>query len=244
MVFVLARKSTAHAAEFISTFDNMSKLLTAVGLKKSFGDLNVIKGIDLSMNEGEFIAITGPSGSGKSTLLHLLGGLEKPDSGSLHFRGKPYPSSSSDLDRFRNESLGFVFQFHHLMPEFTALENMCMPAWIAGKKDTDAKALSLAKDFGLGDRLQHLPSELSGGEQQRVAVVRALMQSPDLLLADEPSGNLDQALSMSLFQLLDQARQRFGTSIIVVTHSKAWSDMADRCLRMEDGQWVKVTTAS
>ena len=215
----------------------MSTILSTHDINKSYGDLQVLKDLSLEVQKGEFLAITGPSGSGKSTLLHIMGGLERPDSGKIMFRDQELPSSEKALNQLRNQHIGFVFQFHHLLPEFTALENICMPAWIAGEHDPEARGKALAAKFGLTDRLDHLPNALSGGEQQRVAVVRALMQQPDLLLADEPSGNLDHALSESLFDLLDQARREEHVTVVVVTHSQAWAKRADRQLHLVDGQW-------
>ena len=215
----------------------MSILLRAESISKSYGDLQVLKEVSLELTAGEFLAITGPSGSGKSTLLHILGGLDSADSGQLSFNGQPYPTKSKDIDRFRNRELGFVFQFHHLLPEFTALENICMPGWVGGQSDVEAQAHKWAKAFGIADRLGHLPGALSGGEQQRVAVARALVHQPKLLLADEPSGNLDSQRAEELFQLLQQARNEADLAIVVVTHSEAWAQNADRTLHLSDGAW-------
>ena len=215
----------------------MSILLRAESISKSYGDLQVLKEVSLEVPPGEFLAITGPSGSGKSTLLHILGGLDSADSGQLSFNGQPYPTKSKDIDRFRNRELGFVFQFHHLLPEFTALENICMPGWVGGQSDVEAQAHKWAKAFGIADRLGHLPGALSGGEQQRVAVARALVHQPKLLLADEPSGNLDSQRAEELFQLLQQARNEADLAIVVVTHSEAWAQNADRTLHLSDGAW-------
>ena len=216
---------------------DMSILLRAESISKSYGDLQVLKEVSLELTAGEFLAITGPSGSGKSTLLHILGGLDSADSGQLSFNGQPYPTKSKDIDRFRNRELGFVFQFHHLLPEFTALENICMPGWVGGQSDVEAQAHKWAKAFGIADRLGHLPGALSGGEQQRVAVARALVHQPKLLLADEPSGNLDSQRAEELFQLLQQARNEADLAIVVVTHSEAWAQNADRTLHLSDGAW-------
>ena len=216
----------------------MSTILSTHDINKSYSNLRVLKDLSLDVEQGEFLAITGPSGSGKSTLLHIMGGLERPDTGRVLFKGQELPKSEKALNRLRNLEIGFVFQFHHLLPEFTAFENICMPAWIAGDKDPEARGKELAHKFGLADRLDHLPNALSGGEQQRVAVVRALMQNPSILLADEPSGNLDHALSESLFDLLDQARNEEGVTVIVVTHSQTWAKRADRQLHLVDGEWA------
>ncbi|MFM1884421.1 MAG: hypothetical protein RL168_605 [Bacteroidota bacterium] len=215
----------------------MSCLVTAQSIVKSYGDLQVLNGVSLEVHSGEFLAITGPSGSGKSTLLHILGGLDSADAGSLLFQGKPYPTKPKDVDRFRNRELGFVFQFHHLLPEFTALENMCMPGWVGGQKEVEQEARKWAKAFGISDRLDHLPGALSGGEQQRVAVARALVHKPKLLLADEPSGNLDSQRAEELFELLQQARKEADLAIVVVTHSDIWARNADRTLHLSDGAW-------
>ena len=215
----------------------MSTLLHAHHISKNYGDVSVLKDISLEVETGEFVAITGPSGSGKSTLLHILGGLDAADSGTLMFEGAPYPTASRYIDTFRNQSLGFVFQFHHLLPEFTALENLCMPGWIAGRKDMESRARHWAKALGVDHRLDHLPGALSGGEQQRVAVARALVHDPKLLLADEPSGNLDSQRSSELFDILQEVRRHSNVAMIVVTHATEWAAKADRALHLSDGAW-------
>lgn len=215
----------------------MSTLLHAHHISKNYGDVAVLKDISLEVETGEFVAITGPSGSGKSTLLHILGGLDAADAGTLLFEGAPYPATSCDIDIFRNQSLGFVFQFHHLLPEFTALENLCMPGWIAGRKDMEARARHWAKALGVDHRLDHLPGALSGGEQQRVAVARALVHDPKLLLADEPSGNLDSQRSSELFDILHEVRRHSNVAMIVATHATEWAEKADRSLHLSDGAW-------
>ena len=215
----------------------MSTLLHAHHISKNYGDVSVLKDISLEVETGEFVAITGPSGSGKSTLLHILGGLDAADAGTLLFEGAPYPATSRDIDIFRNQSLGFVFQFHHLLPEFTAIENLCMPGWIAGRKDMEARARHWAKALGVDHRLDHLPGALSGGEQQRVAVARALVHDPKLLLADEPSGNLDSQRSSELFDILHEVRRHSNVAMIVATHATEWAEKADRSLHLSDGAW-------
>ena len=216
---------------------SMSSLLKAKGITKSFGDILVLKNLNFELITGEFVAITGASGSGKSTLLHILGGLDKPDSGIIEFNNKAYPKKTREVELFRNKHLGFVFQFHHLLPEFSALENICMPGYIGKKDNIENYAKQLAEEFGISHRLSHLPSELSGGEQQRVAMARALVQKPKLLLADEPSGNLDSKRSKELFNLLDQVRKSKNIGIVVVTHNESWASKADRTLNLKDGKW-------
>ena len=222
----------------MSIFDvNMSRLLKASQISKSFGKVSVLKDLNFELFQGEFVSITGASGSGKSTLLHILGGLEHPDKGSLKFNNVDYPKSSKKIEEFRNKHLGFVFQFHHLLPEFSALENICMPGWIGKSDNVEEYARELADEFGIYNRLNHLPNKLSGGEQQRVAMARALIQRPKLLLADEPSGNLDSKRSIDLFNLLDQVRSSKNIGIVVVTHDENWASRADRTLNLKDGKW-------
>jgi len=222
----------------MSIFDvNMSSLLKASQISKSFGKVSVLKDLNFELFQGEFVSITGASGSGKSTLLHILGGLEHPDKGFLKFNDVDYPKSSKKIEEFRNKHLGFVFQFHHLLPEFSALENICMPGWIGKSDNVEEYARELADEFGIYNRLNHLPNKLSGGEQQRVAMARALIQRPKLLLADEPSGNLDSKRSIDLFNLLDQVRSSKSIGIVVVTHDENWASRADRTLNLKDGKW-------
>ncbi len=213
-------------------------IIKATGICKSFGDLEVLKGVDLEVQKGEIISIVGASGAGKTTLLQILGTLDTPDSGSIEINGVNTPElTGKKLARFRNKHIGFVFQFHHLLPEFTALENVCMPLFIAGysKSDAELKAREYLDHLGLTDRLDHKPDALSGGEQQRVAVARALANAPDVVFADEPSGNLDSASSKELHQLFFDLRDRFDLTFIIVTHNIELADMADRKLTMKDG---------
>lgn len=207
-------------------------------IHKSFGDLEVLKGITINVAKGEVVSIVGASGAGKTTLLQILGTLDSPSYGELVISGQTVSNlSRTALANFRNKHIGFVFQFHRLLPEFTALENVMMPAWIAGVKDAVAKkrGMELLSELGLADREMHLPSELSGGEQQRVAVARALMNKPDVLLADEPSGNLDSENARVLHDLFFELRDKLGLTVIIVTHNENLAARADRTLRMADG---------
>lgn len=207
-------------------------------IQKSFGDLEVLKGITINVAKGEVVSIVGASGAGKTTLLQILGTLDSPSYGELVISGQTVSNlSRTALANFRNKHIGFVFQFHRLLPEFTALENVMMPAWIAGVKDAEAKkrGMELLSELGLADRKMHLPSELSGGEQQRVAVARALMNKPDVLLADEPSGNLDSENAGVLHDLFFELRDKLGLTVIIVTHNENLAARADRTLRMADG---------
>ncbi len=216
-------------------------MLTANNITKRYGALQVLKGVDLSVGRGEIVSIVGKSGAGKSTLLHILGTLDRPDSGSLIIGGKEvFGLKPKELAAFRNQQVGFVFQFHHLLPEFTALENICLPGYIAGRAEgpTEKKASELLDYLGLSDRATHKPNQLSGGEQQRVAVARALINSPAIVFADEPSGNLDSASSQELHRLLFQLRDDFGQSFIIVTHNEELARISDRRLEMFDGLLV------
>ncbi len=208
------------------------------GIKKSYGKLEVLKGIDLVVKKGEVISVTGASGAGKSTLLHIIGTLDKPDFGLVKYDDtNVFSLTDKKLSQFRNKHIGFVFQFHHLLPEFTAIENISMPAYIAGvsKKDAEIKALELLKIFGLEERAEHKPSELSGGEQQRIAVARALINNPSLVLADEPSGNLDSQNAKELHELFFLLRNKLNLTFIIVTHNLDLAQMADRCIIIKDG---------
>ena len=207
-------------------------------IQKSFGDLEVLKGITINVAKGEVVSIVGASGAGKTTLLQILGTLDTPSYGELIISGQTVSNlSRTALANFRNKHIGFVFQFHRLLPEFTALENVMMPAWIAGVKDAVAekRGKELLSELGLADREMHLPSELSGGEQQRVAVARSLMNKPDVLLADEPSGNLDSENAGVLHDLFFELRDKLGLTVIIVTHNEDLAARADRTLRMADG---------
>lgn len=221
----------------------LQSMIDASNISKTYGQTKVLRGVDLTLAPAEIISIIGPSGAGKTTLLHILGTLEEPDmspNAKLIINdinmGK---LSDKELSAFRNQHLGFVFQFHQLLPEFTALENICLPAYIKGtsKKDAEYDALELLEFFGLNNRAQHKPSELSGGEQQRVAVARALINKPRLLLADEPSGNLDSAAADQLHDLFFTLRDRFSISMVLVTHNKELAARADRMLTLVDGAW-------
>ena len=216
-------------------------MIQAENIVKRYGDLEVLRGVDLTVKSGEIVSIVGASGAGKTTLLQILGTLALPDAGTLSVGGQSTSGMSRrELSAFRNTHLGFVFQFHRLLPEFNALENVMMPAWIAGNKGKGAQACAthLLEELGLGHRLEHNPSELSGGEQQRVAVARALMNEPSVLLADEPSGNLDSENASALHDLFFDLRDRLGQTIVLVTHNEDLANRADRMLRMADGRFV------
>lgn len=216
-------------------------MIQAKGIEKSFGTLKVLKGVDFSAERSEVVSIMGASGAGKSTLLQILGTLSTPDAGSLVIDGVDVLKLRGNaLAQFRNLKVGFVFQFHHLLPEFTAIENVMIPAFIAGCSRNDARhrATELLNDLGLGERLDHKPSELSGGEQQRVAIARALVNNPSVLFADEPSGNLDSRTKEDLHELLFRLRDTYGQTIVIVTHDPDLAKMCDRSLYMVDGQFV------
>lgn len=213
-------------------------MISATDIRKSFGSLEVLKGINLNIGQGEVVSIVGASGAGKTTLLQILGTLDKPTAGSLSYDGQEISSiSSSALARFRNQNVGFVFQFHHLLPEFTALENVCIPGFIGKKNraEVEEKAKALLAMLGLEDRASHKPDELSGGEQQRVAVARALINDPKVIFADEPSGNLDSANARDLHQLFFNLRDKLGQTFVIVTHNEELANMADRKLVINDG---------
>ncbi len=213
-------------------------MLKASGIKRNFGNLSILKGVDISVNKGEIVSIVGASGAGKSTLLHIIGTLDKPDEGEVFINDICINTlKSNELSAFRNKNIGFIFQFHHLLPEFTALENVCIPAFIAKahKAETEKRAKELLDILGLGHRANHKPNELSGGEQQRVAVARALINKPALILADEPSGNLDSNNAKELHQLFFDLREQFNHTFIIVTHNEDLANMADRTITMRDG---------
>lgn len=213
-------------------------MIQAQNIKKTYDNLTVLKGVDLEIRKGEIVSIVGKSGAGKSTLLHILGTLDVQDTGSLSINNVDIKTlSEKELSAFRNKEIGFVFQFHHLLPEFDALENVCIPAYIQRKSEKEAlaRATKLLTDLGLKDRLHHKPSELSGGEQQRVAVARAMMNKPAVILADEPSGNLDTETSQQLHELFFELRDKYKQTFVIVTHNTELAKMSDRTLVMKDG---------
>lgn len=213
-------------------------MLSARNIQKKYGQLQVLKGVDFSISKGEIVSIVGSSGAGKSTLLHILGTLDKADSGEITLNNQQLNSlSGKKLAAFRNREIGFVFQFHHLLPEFTALENVCIPGWIAGgrKKDIIERAETLLKNLRLQDRMNNKPQQLSGGEQQRVAVARALINNPSIVMADEPTGNLDSANAKELHQLFIDLRNQFNQTFLIVTHNEELAKLGDRTVMMKDG---------
>ena len=220
-------------------------MIEAKNIHKFYGELEVLKGVDLTIKKGEIVAIVGPSGAGKTTLLQILGTLDHPAKGKnskLAINAKNILElKDSELSKFRNRHIGFIFQFHQLLPEFTALENICIPAFIGNtsKKDAEEKALELLEFLGLSNRIHHKPNELSGGEQQRVAVARALINNPDVIFADEPSGNLDSAAAKNLHKLFFTLRDTFNQTFVIVTHNQELAEMADRKLEMIDGKISK-----
>ena len=216
-------------------------MLEARQIEKSYGVLQVLKAVDLTINKGEIVSIVGSSGAGKSTLLHILGTLDTPDKGEVLLHGNRIDKLTGNaLARFRNKNIGFIFQFHHLLPEFTALENVCIPGWIAGTKkaETEKKASKLLETLGLKDRLQNKPNQLSSGEQQRVAVARALINDPQIVMADEPTGNLDSANGRDLYKLFIELRDKFQQTFLIVTHNEELAQMGDRVVVMKDGRIV------
>lgn len=221
----------------------MSDILSILDIRKSYQldkeSIPVLKGITLEVMQGEILAIVGPSGAGKSTLLHIMGGLDVPTEGKVLFLGKDV-FNGNDMEKYRSQTIGFVFQFHHLMPEFTALENVMMPALVKRmpRKQAREKAGQILRDVGLSERLSHMPSQLSGGEQQRVAIARALINEPDLILADEPTGNLDSHTGEGVFQMLEDIVRKKNKTMIIVTHNEKLSERADRIVRLIDGKVV------
>jgi lipoprotein-releasing system ATP-binding protein len=226
----------------ISTLkDKLEYMLVARGIRKVYGSVQVLKGVDLEVMKGEIVSIVGSSGAGKSTLLHILGTLDHADGGEIQLDGRRIDQlRGRSLAAFRNRNAGFVFQFHHLLPEFTALENVCIPGWIAGtrKKDVEKRAAELLGWLGLSDRRDNKPNALSGGEAQRVAVARALINQPSIVFADEPTGNLDSANARDLHNLFIRLRVEFGQTFLIVTHNEELASMSDRTLHMKDGKIV------
>lgn len=221
-------------------------MITGKNIFKRFGTVEVLKGVDVNVSKGEVVSIVGPSGSGKSTLLHILGTLDKADQGSVSMNNTSLSSlTGNKLADFRNKHIGFVFQFHHLLPEFTALENVCIPGWLAGKKkkEVEERAKDLLNLLGLSHRMQNKPGEMSGGEQQRVAVARALINKPDIVFADEPTGNLDSANARELHQLFFDLRDKFNQTFLIVTHNEELAKLSDRILYMKDGKIVEKSVA-
>ena len=216
-------------------------MLSGKNIVKNYGDLQVLKGVDIQIEKGEIVSIVGSSGAGKSTLLHILGTLDKPGKGEIFLNDTRIDKlNGRALASFRNKNIGFIFQFHHLLPEFTALENVCIPGWIAGKskKDTVVKATELLTSLGLQERLENKPHQLSGGEQQRVAVARALINNPAIVMADEPTGNLDSENARDLHKLFIDLRTKFNQTFLIVTHNEELAQMSDRILHMKDGKMV------
>jgi lipoprotein-releasing system ATP-binding protein len=217
------------------------QMLSASNIEKFYGKLHVLKGVDISIGKGEIVSIVGSSGAGKSTLLHILGTLDKPDKGQVMLGNERVDRlAGKALAKFRNTHIGFVFQFHHLLPEFTALENVCIPGWIAGgnKKTVEDRAKELLRNLGLGERLENKPHQLSGGEQQRVAVARALINKPAIVMADEPTGNLDSKNGKELHQLFIELRDKYQQSFLIVTHNEELANMSDRVVHMKDGRII------
>ena len=216
-------------------------MISGKNIFKRYGKVEVLKGVDLEINKGEVVSIVGPSGSGKSTLLHILGTLDSADMGEVKMNNVLINSLTGvKLSAFRNKHIGFVFQFHHLLPEFSALENVCIPGWIAGKKKAEVKAEAerLLNMLGLAERMENKPNQLSGGEQQRVAVARALINKPDIIFADEPTGNLDSANAKELHKLFFELREKFNQTFLIVTHNEELAQLSDRVLHMKDGKIV------
>jgi lipoprotein-releasing system ATP-binding protein len=216
-------------------------MLSCKNISKRYGSLEVLKGVDLQIEKGEVISLVGSSGAGKSTLLHILGTLDEPDAGEVWLNNQKITSfTAKQLASFRNKHIGFVFQFHHLLPEFTALENVCIPGWLGGrgKKEVEQRAKELLKLLGLETRMENKPSALSGGEQQRVAVARALINNPDIILADEPTGNLDSANAKELHQLFFDLRKQFNQTFLIVTHNEELAAQCDRTIHMKDGKII------
>ncbi len=216
-------------------------MLVAKGIEKKYGQLHILKGVDLEVGDNEIVSIVGASGAGKSTFLHIAGSLDRADKGTMRIKGIDVTSlSEKKLSAFRNQYIGFIFQFHHLLPEFTALENVCIPAFIrnTGKKESEKRATELLELLGLKHRLQHKPAELSGGEQQRVAVARSLINRPAVVLADEPSGNLDSENAYALHRMFVDLRDQLGQTLLIVTHNEDLAGISDRIVHMKDGRII------
>ncbi|MCA6441591.1 MAG: ABC transporter ATP-binding protein [Sediminibacterium sp.] len=217
-------------------------MLKAENITKKFNNITVLDNVNITLEKGEMVSLVGSSGAGKSSLLHILGSLDSPDSGKVWFNNTDIGKlSTNQLAQFRNAHMGFIFQFHQLLPEFTALENVCIPGWIGGhkKNEVEERAATLLKDLGLDDRLTHKPTALSGGEQQRVAVARALINEPAIVFADEPTGNLDSTNAKELYRIFKNLNQKTGTAFLIVTHNEELAAFADRTIKMQDGQLLK-----
>lgn len=217
-------------------------MLKAENITKKFNNITVLNNVNITLEKGEMVSLVGSSGAGKSSLLHILGSLDSPDSGKVWFNNTDIGKlSTNQLAQFRNAHMGFIFQFHQLLPEFTALENVCIPGWIGGhkKNEVEERAATLLKDLGLDDRLTHKPTALSGGEQQRVAVARALINEPAIVFADEPTGNLDSTNAKELYRIFKNLNQKTGTAFLIVTHNEELAAFADRTIKMQDGQLLK-----
>lgn len=217
-------------------------MLKAENITKKFNNITVLDNVNITLEKGEMVSLVGSSGAGKSSLLHILGSLDSPDSGKVWFNNTDIGKlSTNQLAQFRNAHMGFIFQFHQLLPEFTALENVCIPGWIGGhkKNEVEERAATLLKDLGLDDRLTHKPTALSGGEQQRVAVARALINEPSIVFADEPTGNLDSTNAKELYRIFKNLNQKTGTAFLIVTHNEELAAFADRTIKMQDGQLLK-----
>lgn len=235
---IYAPKHKPRAVGVLNLKSKIRKVIEIKNIVKSYGELKVLKGIDLTIAEKEIVTIVGASGAGKSTLLHILGTLDAPDEGEIYYDSINVAQlTPNKLSVFRNSNIGFVFQFHHLLPEFSALENVCIPAWIkgTGKKEAEKRALELLTMLGLKDRITHKPNQLSGGEQQRVSVARALVNHPRVVLADEPSGNLDTRTKNELHQLFFTLREELGQTFVIVTHDNELARMSDRQIKLNDG---------
>ncbi len=217
-------------------------MLSAKGVEKKYGTMSILKGVDIHIQSGEIVSIIGASGAGKSTLLHILGSLDKPDAGTITLNNQRIDQlKGKQLAAFRNNHIGFIFQFHHLLPEFSAIENVCIPGWIGGKNKTatEKRAKELLANLGLSNRFDNKPGQLSGGEQQRVAVARALINNPAIIMADEPTGNLDSANAEDLHQLFIKLRNQYNQTFLIVTHNETLAQQSDRVLQMKDGKMVE-----